>query len=275
MEKPTGAPKSKKAVRGYAAGPFGQIHYQDTGAGIPLVLIHQAPMSSRQFDSVYDKLAARGLRAIGFDMPGFGMSDVTDFVPRIEDWAKAVPALLDHLNIRKAHALGHHTGALVATEAAIQFPDRIDKLIMNGALPITEPERVERLAKVEKTEKNVHLDPDGKHLTNVFGIRKKLYGPDADPGLITRYVVEAYMGYGPSWYGHWAAYKYDHGAAVKKVKHPTMLLSNSGDMIHERTMRVKEMRPDFTITVLDGGGVDITDQQPDAWADAVAAFLKP
>jgi len=53
-----------------------------------------------------------------------------------------------------------------------------------------------------------------------------------------------------------------------------MLLSNSGDMIHDRTMRVKDLRPDFKVAVLEGGGVDITDQQPDAWADAVAAFIK-
>lgn len=84
---------SRRMRRGYADGPFGQIHFEDGGAGRPLVLIHQAPMSSRQFESVFDLMLARDIRPIAIDCPGFGMSDVTDFVPRIEDWACIVPAV--------------------------------------------------------------------------------------------------------------------------------------------------------------------------------------
>ncbi|MDX2224855.1 MAG: hypothetical protein SFV21_19025, partial [Rhodospirillaceae bacterium] len=84
--------------RDYAVGPYGLVHFQDTGGdGVPLVMCHQAPQSSRQFDNVLPELAKRGLRAIAVDTPGFGMSDPTDFVPKIEDYAKAVPAVMDHL----------------------------------------------------------------------------------------------------------------------------------------------------------------------------------
>ncbi len=33
------------------------------------------------------------------------------------------------------------------------------------------------------------------------------------------------------------------------------------------------MRPDFAYVELQGGGIDIVDQMPEEWADAVAAFL--
>ncbi len=33
------------------------------------------------------------------------------------------------------------------------------------------------------------------------------------------------------------------------------------------------MRPDFEYAELAGGGVDIVDQQPEAWANLVAKFL--
>ena len=71
--------------RGYTDGPFGQIHYQDTGGdGEPLILCHQAPITSRQYDRVYPLLAAAGIRAIGIDTPGFGLSDEPDHVPSVE-----------------------------------------------------------------------------------------------------------------------------------------------------------------------------------------------
>lgn len=105
--------------RHYADGPFGQVHFQVLGEGAPLVLLQQAPMTSGQFDNVYAPLAIRGFRVIGIDMPGFGMSDPTPGVPTIGDYEQIVPAVLDALGLAQAAVLGRHTGALVATEAAV------------------------------------------------------------------------------------------------------------------------------------------------------------
>ena len=63
--------------RGYARWAHGLVHYYDTGSGTPLLLLHQAPMSARQFEAVLTPLAARGIRAIAVDLPGFGCSDPT------------------------------------------------------------------------------------------------------------------------------------------------------------------------------------------------------
>ena len=81
--------------RAYAEGPYGQVHFRDTGEGIPLVLCHQAPQTSKQFTNVYEPLHRRGIRAIGVDTPGFGESDPAPFVPTVEDWAAAVQRLVD------------------------------------------------------------------------------------------------------------------------------------------------------------------------------------
>jgi pimeloyl-ACP methyl ester carboxylesterase len=259
---------------GYAPGPFGQVHYHDTGVGMPVLLFHQAPMSARQFESVYPLFAAKGIRAIGIDMPGFGNSDPTDFVPRVEDWAKVAPAVMDHLGIRQADMVGHHTGAAVATEVCLQFPSRSRRLVIHAALLVTPEERVKRLAQVQNGERNaVEYLPDGSHLMKTFQGRYKLYGPGADPKLITRYVVERYVGRGPSWYGHNAAYTYDHGAALKRVTQPTQVMDNTGDMTFDMSKRVLELRPDFKFVTFQGGGVDIVDQQSQAWVDAVHRFL--
>lgn len=259
--------------RAYAEGPFGQVHFHDTGAGQPLVLLHQAPVSARQFDPVYARLAALGVRAIGIDMPGFGMSDPTPFVPRVEDYAKAVPAVLDHLGLARADVLGHHTGALVATEVALQFPSRVDRLILNGPLPLTQAERVAGMEWVTRDEIGFTHQPDGSHLVKLYGIRYGMAAGSVPPETVTRYVVETLMGYGPFWYGHHAAFQYDHGPAIARLAHPTLILTNTGDQIYENAKATHRMRPDFEYVELEGGGIDVTDQLPDAWAGAVAAFV--
>ena len=265
---------SIRMKRGYAEGPYGLVHYRDVGEGRPLLMLHQSPMSSRQFDNVYGLLAARGIRAIGIDTPGFGMSDPTDFVPAIEDWAKAIPPVIDHLNIDVADVLGHHTGCFLATEVAIQFPDRVRNLVMAGPLPRDEEQRKRSLEGVKEREVNFVYEQDGSHLVNSFSTRYNMYGKDADPQLITRYVVEKFMGTGPFWYGHHAGIQYDLGAKITLIKHRTLIITNTGDMIHEGAQKTRGMRPDFEYVELQGGGVDIVDQQPEAWVDAVVKFLE-
>lgn len=260
--------------RGYTSGPYGLVHYYDTGAaGQPLLMFHQAPQSARQFDPVYAPLAARGIRAIGVDLPGFGMSDVTPFVPTIEDWARIAPPLLDALGIERADVLGHHTGALLATEIALQIPDRVRNVVLHGPFPITAAERVAYLKKLELTEVDYEYKTDGSHLSDAFRLRFDMYGPGADPKLTTRVVVERFQGFGPFWYGHNAAYRYDHAAALQRLRHRAMIMANTTDVIYALAQRARRLRPDFEYAELEGGGVDILDQQPDAWSDAVVKFL--
>jgi len=267
-----------KMTRGYAVGPYGQVHYQDGGGqGLPLVMIHQAPMTSRQFENVYAPLMARGIRPIGVDCPGFGLSDPTTFVPKVEDWARAVPPVLDHLGVKVTNVLGHHTGSMVATEVEQQFPERVRKLVLAGPLPMTDAERQRFLDGLQKNEIEFVYQPDGSHLVAAFMARYRMFassGGTPDPKLMTRYTMERFEGYGPFWYGHHAAFTYDHNRSIPKIKRPTLIMTNTGDQIYENAKVTRAMRPDFQFVELQGGGIDIVDQQPDAWSDAVAQFLK-
>jgi len=66
---------------------------------------------------------------------------------------------------------------------------------------------------------------------------------------------------------------YDHGASIARIKHATLILTNTGDQIYEHAKVTRTMRPDFAYIELIGGGIDIVDQMPEQWADAVVAFL--
>ena len=263
----------RRFVRGYAMGPYGQVHYLDTQTGVPLVLCHQSPMSLRQFDAVYEPLADRGIRAIGIDSPGFGNSEPVDGLPSMEQWCQVIPPVLDQLGIKKTNILGNHTGSMLVTEFVLRYPERVNKLILNGAMILTDEERKERLENIMGRRDNPVYDPEGKHLGEAFRRRKAFYGPGAKDEVITRYIIDRFSGASPTWHGPYAAYSYNHNEAVKRITHPTLVLSNTGDGIYEFTMRALELRPDFASHVIEGGGVDITDQKTDEWVEAVARFI--
>ncbi len=260
--------------RGYAEGPYGLVHFQDTGGdGLPVILSHQSPQSSRQFDTVLPELAKRGIRAIAVDTPGFGMSDATPFEPRIEDYARAFPCVLDRLNLPRADFVGHHTGAQVVTEVTLQFPSRVRRLVLHGPNPMPEEERLKELEIARQRERGFVYEPDGSHLMRSFQVRWRMYGEGANPELTTRVIAEKFIGYGPFWYGHSASYSYNHAAALAKLRHPTLIMTNTGDEIYAAAQRTRALRPDFAYRELAGGTVDIVDQQPAAWAEAIAGFL--
>ncbi|AOR79526.1 hypothetical protein NRB_22930 [Novosphingobium sp. 11B] len=260
--------------RHYADGPFGQVHFQETGEGPALLMFHQAPMTSGQFDNVYAPLAARGYRAIGIDMPGFGMSDPTPDTPTVTDYAQVIPAVLGALGIERAALLGHHTGALAATEGALLFPDRIAALIVNGPLLVSAADRQNFLDNLHQWELGYHAREHAGHMAELFDIRNNLASGTIPHARLSDYVVQALIGRGAFWYGHNAAYMYDQEPQLAQVKQPTLILSNTGDMIFDHAQRASELFPHFGFAALEGGGVDIVDQQPEAWADEVAKFLR-
>ena len=267
--------------RGYARGPHGLVHFQDAGGlvqprrgDLPLVLLHQSPSSTRQFEAAFKPLVARGIRFIAIDTPGFGFSDPTPTLPRLEDWAPSIVAVLDHLGIPQADVLGHHTGALVATEVALQHPRRVRRLILNGPFPITETERAQYIEAGDRRHVEDAPTIDGSHLLKSFATRVRMYGPNPDAAIITRIVAEKYQTLGPYWWGHHVAYRYDHVAAMKRLTQPTLILTNTGDDIYELAKRARDQHPEFDYRELEGGTHDIVDQQPEVWSDAVVGYLR-
>jgi len=261
--------------RAYADGPFGQIHFQHAPQGRPLVLLHQAIMSSEQFANVFAPLVAHGLRPIAIDLPGFGMSDAPAAPTTIAEYARAVTPVLDALGIGVAAVAGHHTGALVATEAALAHPERIDAVVIAGPLVIDDAERAAMVQNLVEREKLFKPLPGGAHFVAFSAIREQLAAGTIPPERISDYVVQAMQAWqrGAYWYGHNAAFAYYHEEPLGRLTQPTLLLTNSGDMTHPAALAARALRPDFAYAELAGGGIDICDQQPQAWADAIAAFL--
>lgn len=261
--------------RGYADGPFGQIHYCDSGGeGAALVLLHQAPLSSRQFDRVYPIFAEREIRVIGIDIPGLGASDPVGGLPTIELYSEVVPCVLDHLQIQAAHLCGHHTGAMLCVDVSLRWPERVLTLTLSGPAPLTPEEQREFIDTIVAKERAYQPVDDGSHLQELWARRITYLPPSEDrAALCTACVLQPIMALAPFWHGHHAAFSYDMTRALEQVTHPTQVIANTGDMIFHLAERTMGMRPDFHYVEIEGGGVDPTDLEPELWSDAVCDFL--
>ena len=261
-----------KRRKGYADGPYGQIHYQEAGAGTPLLLLHQSPSSSEMFEAVYHLLAERGLRAIGLDTPGFGQSHVPDQQPSIADYANAIRSVIDHLELDRTALLGHHTGASIAAELAVMEPERVTRVVLNGAPLLTAEEQAKWNEALHK-----HPEPnpkaDGSHLIDIWNRRLHFTPGWTNLRAMHLGVVQMLIAGENAKYGHAAAFSQDLGEPLRKMTQPTLVFTNTGDDIHEVCQRVITLRPDFDYAELQGGTHDIVDEQPEEWTRIVADFV--
>jgi pimeloyl-ACP methyl ester carboxylesterase len=104
----------------------------DLGSGPPIVFIHGL---SGSWQNWLEQLPvfARDHRVIAFDLPGFGASEMPEREISIAGYARWVDALLDELGVPAAAVVGNSMGGFIGAELAIQFPARVERLVLVSA----------------------------------------------------------------------------------------------------------------------------------------------
>lgn len=114
-----------------------RIHYQDAGNedAPAIILIHGFISSTMIWSDVFLPLAAAGFRVIALDLPGYGYSDKpADGRYTIDSQAYAVVSLMDRLEIDQATIIGASYGGAVAATIALDYPERVSRLVLVGAV---------------------------------------------------------------------------------------------------------------------------------------------
>lgn len=105
------------------------LYYEVHGQGEPLVMIMGFGGSSGGW--VFQRRAfQKYFQVITFDNRGVGRSDKPGGPYSIRMMAEDTIGLMDHLGIEKAHILGVSMGGYIAQELAINYPERVRKLVL-------------------------------------------------------------------------------------------------------------------------------------------------
>ncbi|MEW6991208.1 alpha/beta fold hydrolase [Colwelliaceae bacterium 6441] len=154
------------------------LNYQQNGTGQNIMLIHGLFGSLDNLNMVSKGLCENycvtnvDVRNHGFSFHENNMS--------YENLAQDIIDTLDHLNIASTHILGHSMGGKIAMQVALDFPDRINSLIVADISPIQYPEHhnqiIEGLQSINLSLINNRKQADEQlsHYVKDIGVRQFL-----------------------------------------------------------------------------------------------------
>ena len=109
-----------------------QLNFIEQGQGQPMVFLHGNGEDSSYFVHQISHFS-KSYRVIAIDTRGHGQSPRGERPFAIKQFAEDLKDFLDAINIAKVVILGFSDGGNIALEFALKYPERVEKLILNGA----------------------------------------------------------------------------------------------------------------------------------------------
>ncbi len=219
--------------------------YVEKGQGDTLSLLHGNGEDHTYFDHQID-VFAQHYHVYALDTRGHGQTPRGTRPFTIRQFADDLLAFMDARHIERAHLLGFSDGGNIAIIFALRYPERVDRLILNGAnldtagvkrriqIPIEIGYRIARLFAKRSTSAQQHAD--------LLGLMVN------DPNI----PVES----------------------LARIQAKTLVIAGTNDMIKERHTRLIAANiPDAQLVIIQGNHF-IANKQSEAFNRAVLHFLR-
>jgi pimeloyl-ACP methyl ester carboxylesterase len=110
----------------------GIVHYEVYGRGRPVILLHGWLGSWGLWQETMAYLG-RFYRTYALDFWGFGESGTKRSTYQVQDFVGMVDQFMEQLGISEAPLVGHSMGGTVSLSVAIQYPQRVRKVVVIGS----------------------------------------------------------------------------------------------------------------------------------------------
>lgn len=260
--------------RCYLDGPFGQLHVRHARparpTARPLLALHLTPGSGRMYEPLLAHLGTDRL-ALAPDTPGYGASDAPAAPPGIDDYAMAMSALLDSLELDSVDLLGYHTGSKIAVCLALAAPGRVNRLVLVSA-PNYSAEQLHRQR--EALGRPTEPAEDGSHLLEHWRGLCAWRGPGQTLAMVQEeFAAQIQAGSRAHW-GYRAAFGYPHAQYLPRVGQPVLVLCPEDDL-EEPTLAAAPLINHGRLERLPGWGHGMTRVRAAEFARLLRDFLDP
>jgi pimeloyl-ACP methyl ester carboxylesterase len=219
-------------------------HYIEQGEGFPLILLHGNGEDVRYFVHQMEPFA-KHFRVIAIDTRGHGQTPRGNAPFTIRQFVEDLLGFMDQHRIKKAHILGFSDGGNIAMVFAMTYPERVEKLILNGANLDASGVRRSTQIPIEIGYRIAKLfagkSPEAKKNAELLGLM--VNDPNVKP------------------------------EELAQIQCPTLVVAGSKDMIkEEHTRLITRSIPGSEMVVIPGNHF-VANKNPNAFNESVFRFL--
>ena len=117
------------------------MYYEEHGQGEPLLMIQGLSAHSLHW-LMQTPVMAQHFRTIVFDNRGAGRTEAPEGPYTIRQMADDTAGLMDALQVERAHVVGISMGGIIAQELAINYPQKVNKLVLLSTIGKPKSQRV-------------------------------------------------------------------------------------------------------------------------------------
>jgi pimeloyl-ACP methyl ester carboxylesterase len=244
-----------------------KLRYIEAGSGPSVLFLHGASLGSSAdvFLRNLGPFAEAGFRAVAFDLPGFGLSDVPakQSVPQQRN---SIPKFIDAAGLGKTALIAHSRSGGFAVQLALEDPSRYSHVIILGTGSLLPPQTEEQVGKYEAVQARVDKEMAQKEPT-LEDARKLLQADTFNHAWISDedVAIRHKRMTGRNFTAHQQRQSDDVPAGAAKaskplwqrlseLKMPLLMIFGRDDRAHagERAELLKKMQPEINLHVVNG-----------------------
>jgi pimeloyl-ACP methyl ester carboxylesterase len=256
-----------------------KLYFEVHGEGPPLVLIMGIGYDATLWTLAQVPALSKMFQVVIFDNRDAGRSSNATALYTIADMADDVAALMDALDIKRAHLLGLSMGGMIAQEFALRHAGRLHRLVLSGcgAAPVRaafDPIRTWNWVKANDQSGEVFACQQFTWLFSTAFLRNK-QAVQQTINMLTSNPNPV----GPEAYNRQAqAYlRYDGLDRLGEVKAPTLVIVGEQDLLTPpwicREVADRIPGAQFEMITGDGSSHVVPIERPDEFNNLVARFL--
>ncbi|MEM8908072.1 MAG: alpha/beta hydrolase [Bacteroidota bacterium] len=256
-----------------------EVHYQVSGTGQPLVLLHGTGASVHTWDGWVASLS-KDFQIIRLDLPGFGLTGKhygNNY--SIQSYSDFLEAFVSKMGLDHFHLAGNSLGGHIAWHYALDHPNRVNRLVLLDATGYTHPDDQPPLA--FRLAQNLILGKLMLRITPRSLFERSLREVYADDGKVTGALVDRYFdlflrrGNRQAFVDRVKEKFVDRSAEIADIQAPTLILWGEADHWVPVTdaARFKEDLPNAELIIYPEVGHVPMEEIPEQSAQDVRQFL--
>lgn len=257
--------------------PDATLHYEERGAGSPLLLVAGLASDSMSWLPVWNELGSHH-RIVAPDNRGAGRTRPQDGPASIDAMADDCAALLAHLGIARAAVVGHSMGGFVAQRLALRHPRLVERLVLVATGARASPAAVALFGDLaDRLDGGEDPSRWFRRLFDAIFTRRFLADP-ANVDAATRWALDYPYKQSPLAFRRQveAIAAFDGDAGLAHIAAPTLVLAGREDALFppDAMQAFAGRIAGARFEAIDGAAHAVHTEQPKAFVDAVGPFAR-